>query len=243
VSDSAEIPGRDPPDEQDPEAAAGPTLVRALGALDGTLLTIGAIVGTGIFLTAGDVARAAARPSLVLLVWIAGGVLTLAGALTYGELGALYPRAGCLYHYLREAWGPVYGFLYGWGCLLVIMSGGIAAIAVGFGEYFGTFVPPLASERVVWSIALGPARWSVNGAQVSAALAILALTVVNHFGLRDGAAVQNALTVLKIAAVGALIVAGFVISMPGRVASSSTAADVHPAASENEPAHLPEGAP
>lgn len=191
-----------------------PTLVRALGALDGTLLTIGSIVGTGIFLTAGDVALAVPHPALILLVWLAGGLLTLAGALTYGELGAMYPRAGGLYHYLREAWGPVWGFLYGWSCLFVIMSGGIAAIAVGFGEYFGTFVPWCASERVAWSIALGPARWTVNGAQLAAVLAIIALTAVNHFGLRVGASLQDALTVLKLAAVVALIVAGFALAAP-----------------------------
>ena len=109
-------------------------LVRRLGALDGTLITIGSVIGTGIFLTGGDVARAVPNPVLILLVWVAGGLVTLAGALTYAELGVLIPRAGGLYDYLRAAYGPVWGFFYGWASLLVIMSGGIAAIAVGFGD-------------------------------------------------------------------------------------------------------------
>ena len=122
-------------------AGAPAPLERRLGALDAALLTIGSVIGTGIFLTGGDVARAVGSPGMVLLVWLAGGLLTLAGALTYAELGVLFPRAGGLYAFLREAYGPVWGFFYGWTSLLIIMSGGIAAIAVGFGEYFGSFVP------------------------------------------------------------------------------------------------------
>jgi APA family basic amino acid/polyamine antiporter len=98
-----------------------------LGTLDGALLTVGAVVGTGIFLASGDVARALPHPALVMAAWFVGGLLTLAGALAYAEMGALYPRAGGLYHFLREAWGPLPAFLYGWTCLLVIMTGGIAA--------------------------------------------------------------------------------------------------------------------
>jgi APA family basic amino acid/polyamine antiporter len=118
-----------------PDPGTGPRrLVRGLGAWDGALITIGSIVGTGIFITTGDMARALPRGGLILLAWVLGGLLTLAGALTYGELGALFPRAGGIYHFLREAYGPLWGFLYGWTSFLVIMSGGIAAIAVGFGE-------------------------------------------------------------------------------------------------------------
>ena len=112
-------------------------LVRRLGAWDAALITIGAVIGTGIFLTTGDMAKAMPHTGLVLLVWVVSGLLTLTGALTYAELGAMYPRAGGMYVFLREAYGPLWGFLYGWGAFLVIMSGGIAAIAVGFGEYLG----------------------------------------------------------------------------------------------------------
>jgi APA family basic amino acid/polyamine antiporter len=193
-----------------------PGLERRLGPLDGALLTIGAVVGTGIFLTAGDVARAAGSPGLVLLVWLAGGLLTLAGALTYAELGAMMPRAGGPYHYLRAAWGPFWGFLYGWTCLLVIMTGGIAAIAVGFGEYLGSFLPGFSSARA-WVIPLGLWRWTVSGAQLAAALAIVMLTAVNHLGLRAGATAQGVLTALNFGAALALVAAGLALSPSGAV--------------------------
>lgn len=213
----------------EPAASPGPepTLERRLGALDGVLLTIGAIVGTGIFLTAGDVARAAGTPGLVLVVWLAGGLLTLAGALTYCELGAMTPRAGGPYHYLREAWGPLWGFLYGWTCLLVIMTGGIAAIAVGFGEYLGSFVPLFSSERA-WTGELGPMRWTLTGAQGAAVLAIMLLTAVNHVGLRAGAGVQGALAALKFGAVLALIAVGLALAPAEGAASAATVAAVAP---------------
>jgi APA family basic amino acid/polyamine antiporter len=189
-----------------------PALVRGLGTLDVTLLTVGAVVGTGIFLTPGSIAAAVPHPGLVLLVWLAGGALVLAGAFAYAELGTLFPRAGGLYQYLREAWGPVWGFLYGWTCLLVIMSGGIAAIAVGFGEYLGALVPFFSGERVAWRLALGEGAWVVRGSQLAAVLAILALTVANHFGLRLGALLQNALTAVKIGAVLGLAALGLVLA-------------------------------
>ena len=189
-------------------AAATPQLVRALGAWDGASLTIGAVIGTGIFLTAGDVARALPHPLLALGAWLAGGLLVLAGALSYAEMGAMYPRAGGLYHFLREAWGPLPGFLYGWTCLLVIMTGGIAAIAVGFGEYFGALVPFFSSEHTL--LAVGALR--VSGAQGAALIAILLLTATNHFGVREGAGVQNAFTIAKLGAIAVLVVGGFAVA-------------------------------
>ena len=193
------------------EGAGGegsPGLVRGLGAWDGALLTVGSIVGTGIFLTTADMARRLPHPGLILLVWLAGGLLTLAGALTYAELGVLFPRAGGLYQFLKEAYGPLPGFLFGWIAFLVIMSGGIAALAVAFGEYLGAFLPFFSTQHVLWELPVGPWTWSVSGGQVAAALAIVALTAVNHLGLREGAWVQNALTVLKIGAIVAFAVLG-----------------------------------
>lgn len=197
--------------------------MRRLGALDGTLLTIGAVVGTGIFLTAGDVVREVSRPATALTVWLVAGLLCLCGALTYAELGAMFPRAGGIYHYLREAWGPVWGYLYGWTCLLVIMSGGIAAIAAGFGEYLGAFVPAFAPDRVLWSVPIGAARWTVSGPQGAAALAILVLTVVNHFGVRSAALTQGLLTALKVAVIGAFIGFGLATLSGGRAAEPPAA--------------------
>src|SRR3954462_12919028 len=136
-------------------------LVRGLGTWDGALLTIGSIVGTGIFITTSDMARVLPHPGLILLVWLAGGLLTLAGALTYGELGAMFPRAGGLYHYVREAYGPLWGFLYGWTAFLVIMSGGIAALGVAFGEYLGSFLPWFSTQHVLLQVPVGPWTWTL----------------------------------------------------------------------------------
>ncbi len=194
-----------------------PTLERRLGAFDGALITVGSVVGSGIFLTGGDVARAVQHPSLVLLVWVVGGLVTLAGALTYAELGVLIPRAGGLYDYLSAAYGPVWGFFYGWVGLLVMMSGGIAAIAVGFGEYAGSFVPWFSSSHTWFDVTLGGWRWAPNGAQVAAVLAILLITAINHFGVRSGATTQNLLTAIKIVAMVGF--AAFGLLAPSHAAS------------------------
>jgi APA family basic amino acid/polyamine antiporter len=205
---------------ESPEGRDG-ELVRGLGSWDAALVTVGSVLGTGIFLTTGDIARALPHAGLVLLVWIVGGLLTLAGALTYGELGGLFPEAGGQYVYLREAYGRFWGFLFGWAAFFVIMSGGNAAIAVGFGEYLGAFVPAFSSAHVLASAAIGPWTWQLTGAQVSGALAIALLTAVNIGGLREGALVQNLVTVVKVAAIVALATAGLVL--PTRVASDYAA--------------------
>ena len=197
-----------PAARETPPSSEPRSLRRALGAWDGASLTIGSVIGTGIFLTAGDVARSLPHPGLVLAAWIFGGLLVLAGALAYAEMGVMYPRAGGLYHFLREAWGPLPAFLYGWTCLMVIMTGGCAAISVGFGEYFGALVPAFSSARHV--LDAGPLH--VNGAQLAALLAILLLTATNHFGVRQGAGVQNAFTVAKLGAIAALVVGGLMVA-------------------------------
>jgi APA family basic amino acid/polyamine antiporter len=170
------------------------------------------MVGTGIFLTTGDIARSLPHPGLILLVWLAGGLLTVAGALTYAELGAMFPRAGGMYHFLKEAYGPLWGFLFGWASFLVIMSGGIAAIAVGFGEYLGSFLPFFSTQHVVLAVPVGPWTWSVSGGQLAAAAAIAVLTAVNYVGLREGAWVQNLLTVLKVTAIAGFAVLGLLVA-------------------------------
>ena len=181
-----------------------PGLVRGLGTWDGALLTIGSIVGTGIFLTTSDMARVLPHAGLILGVWLAGGLLTLAGALTYGELGAMFPRAGGMYHYLREAYGPLWGFLFGWAAFLVIMSGGIAALGVAFGTYLASFLPFVSVKA-------------------GACLAILVLTAINHLGLKEGAGVQNTLTVLKIGSIVAFVALGLFAPAPSRSALVSPA--------------------
>jgi APA family basic amino acid/polyamine antiporter len=195
-------------------AAAEPQLVRRLGAWDGALITIGSVLGTGIFITTGDMARVLPSPALILLAWVTGGLVTLAGALTLAELGAMFPRAGGQYQYLKEAYGPLWGFLFGWTCFFVIMTGGIATLAVGFGEYLGSFLPFFSTRNLLLATPVGPWTWTVSGGQVAGALAIVFLTAVNYLGLREGTFVQNAVTVVKIGSIVALAVLGLLVPAP-----------------------------
>jgi basic amino acid/polyamine antiporter, APA family len=189
-------------------------LERGLGVVDAALVTVGSVVGTAIFITPADVARVLPHPGLMLLAWVLGGFITLAGALTYAELGALFPRAGGQYEFLKEAYGTFYGFLFGWVAFLVIMSGGIAAIAVGFGEYLGAFLPFFSTSHTIVTLPLGGFSRSVNGGQVAAAMAIAFLTVVNYVGLRAGAGLQNAVTVAKLGSLLGLAILGFLVKAP-----------------------------
>lgn len=196
----------------EPPAAKG--LVRGLGAWDAALVTIGSVLGTAVFITTADVARVLPHPGLIVAVWVLGGLLTLAGALTYGELGAMFPQAGGMYVYLKEAYGSLWGFLFGWACFLIIMTGGLAALAAGFGEYLGSFVPFFSTAHVLLSVPVLRWTWTVNGGQLGGALAIAVLTVINYVGLREGAGVQNAVTVVKIGSIVGLAIFGLLVAAP-----------------------------
>jgi APA family basic amino acid/polyamine antiporter len=187
-------------------------LVRGLSATDATLITVGAVLGTGAFLTTADVARALPHAGLILLAWVCGGLLAIAGALTYAELATMMPRAGGPYHFLKEAYGPLFGFLKGWVDFLVIMSGGLAAIAVGFGEYLGSFLPFFSTSNVLASADIFGHPWKLTGGALGGVLAILFFTVTSMVGLRESALVQNILTVLKIGAMLALAVLGLFVA-------------------------------
>jgi APA family basic amino acid/polyamine antiporter len=186
-------------------------LRRGLGPFDAILLTIGSIVGTGIFLTGSQIAAAVPHAGIIVLVWILGGLFTLAGALTLAELGAAFPFAGGMYHYLKEAYGPLLGFLYGWLAFLVNMSGGIAAVAVGFGIYFGRMFPFFASEHVLCAVPIGGWHFTLDGAQLAAVVAIILLTAVNHFGLGPGAGANGLVTLIKVLAISGFAIAGLCV--------------------------------
>jgi APA family basic amino acid/polyamine antiporter len=185
-----------------------PSLVRGLGPWDGTLITIGSILGSAIFIAAADVAHAVPHAGLLLVLWVLGGLLTMAGALTYAELAAMFPKAGGQYHFLKEAYGPFWGFLFGWASFTNIMSGGLAALAAGFGVYLGSFIPFFSTENVFFVLPLGSWRWSTNGSQLAGALALAFLTVLNYFGVRQGAFFQNSVTLLKVGSIVVLAAAG-----------------------------------
>jgi APA family basic amino acid/polyamine antiporter len=192
-------------------AGAEPRFARRLGLLDTALLVIGAVVGSGIFLTSGHILRVLPSPGLLLLVWLAGGLITICGALSFAELGGMFPEAGGPYLYIREAYGPAAGFLFGWAFFWFIMGGGLAALAVGFAEFLGTLFPALSMEAVVFSFGPGGREFAVSAGQIVAAAAILFLTGVNTRGIQTSAAVQNVLTFLRVGPVLALVVVGLVI--------------------------------
>lgn len=185
-----------------------PTLVRVLGAWDVAGITAGAMLGSAIFLAAAYVPREVPHPILVILLWVVGGLIAIAGVLSYAELGTMFPEAGGQYHYLKQAFGPLAGFLFGWTSLVAIQSGGIAYLAVAFGEYLGAFVPFFSAHHVVASVSLGSWTWQPNTAQLAGVGAIALLSAINYFGVRQGAGVQGFLTVVKVASLVGLIVAG-----------------------------------
>jgi APA family basic amino acid/polyamine antiporter len=178
------------------------------------LITIGGVIGSAIFLAASDVPKALPHAGLVLLAWLLGGVLTLAGATTYAELGTMYPEAGGQYHFLKQAFGPLSGFLFGWASFLVIMSGGIATLAVGFGEYVGAFVPTLGTGHVLARVRFGSWSWTLSAGQLVGCASIVLLTAVNYRGVRQGAAVQNLVTWLKLASLAAIAAYGLLGPAP-----------------------------
>ena len=187
-----------------------PKFLRRLNLMDTAFLVVGAVIGSGIFMTPGLIAAGVPSPGLLLVVWLAGGLVTLCGALSFAELGAMYPQAGGQYVYLREAYGSGAAFLFGWGFFGFIMCGGLAALAVGFAEFFGSFVPSLSTGVEIGHFSAFGLSYSLSAGQLVAAASIVLLTVVNSFGIRAGVAVQNLLTVFRIGAVGALVVLGLV---------------------------------
>jgi APA family basic amino acid/polyamine antiporter len=164
---------------------------RALGPFDATMVVIGGIIGSGIFINPYIVAQRLDSPALVLGAWIAGGAIALAGAYSYAELGALFPRAGGQYVYLRDAYHPVAGFLYGWALLALIESGAIAAVAITFASY---------ALRLVGRPDMAPVPLAIG--------AVVLLSIINFFGVKPGSRVLNVFVVLKVAALALLIVAG-----------------------------------
>ncbi len=162
------------------------------------------MIGSGIFLTTGNMAVSIPSAPLLLLAWTMGGVLSIAGGLTYAEMGAMFPRSGGVYVFLKEAFGPLPGFLYGWAALLVVVSGGIAAVAVGFAEYVSYFLPELSLSRVLWSATTPLGVLSLSAGKIVAVLAIAILGYVNYVGVRSGNMVNVVLTAAKIGGLAAL---------------------------------------
>jgi APA family basic amino acid/polyamine antiporter len=180
---------------------------RALGPFDATMVVVGGIIGAGIFINPYIVAQRLPSGGWILAAWVAGGLIALAGALAYAELGSLFPKAGGQYVYLREAYHPVVGFLYGWALLLLIECGAIAAVAITFAEYALRLTGRPGAPAVPLAIA-----------------AIVVVSAINYFGVKPGSRVLNVFVVLKVAALAVLIGAGFLLSPAGTVLAEAPAA-------------------
>ncbi|HXG54399.1 MAG TPA: amino acid permease [Vicinamibacterales bacterium] len=179
-------------------------LIRAIGLGSAILLVVGSVIGSGIFLTTGNMASVIPSPSLLLAAWVLGGILALAGGLTYAEMGAMFPRSGGVYVFLKEAFGALPAFLYGWASLLVVVSGSIAAVAVGFAEYLSYFIPAASTSRVVFVTAVPWGTFAISSGQLVAAASIAVLGAVNYVGVRSGNMVNVVLTAAKVAGLVAL---------------------------------------
>jgi APA family basic amino acid/polyamine antiporter len=191
---------------------SGPGLLRRLGLFDATMLVMGGIIGAGIFVNPAEVARSVHTPALIVGAWLAGGAIALAGAFVYAELAARRPEVGGQYAYLRDAFGPVPAFLYGWSLLLVIQSGGMAAVAITFARYF----------QDLTHIGIGEG-WI-------AAFVLALLTLINCFGVRSGSNVQSGLMLLKILTIAALVLCGFWFVSAAPAAAPVASASAGPSA-------------
>src|SRR5881394_3680343 len=196
------------------EPAAEQKFVRGLGLLDSTMLVAGSMIGSGIFIVSAIISRQVGAPGWLLVVWLVTGVLTLMAALSYGELAAMMPKAGGQYVYLREAFSPLWGFLYGWTLFLVIQTGTIAAVAVGFARYTGVLIPWVSEKNyLIEPIRFGGYALSLSTAQFVGLAMIALLTYMNTRGLKLGKIVQNIFTTAKTGALIALIVLGIIVGV------------------------------
>ena len=202
----------------------GQQLVRALGSLDATMIVIGSMIGSGIFITSAESARLIGAPGWLLLAWAVAGLMTITGALCCSELATMMPHAGGVYVFLREAYGPAVGFLFGWTLFLVIQTGTIAAVAIAFAKFLGVFVAAVGPENYFMRpISLG-AHYAVSLSteQTSAIALIILLTWTNTRGLEIGKLVQNTFTFAKTAALAGVVVIGLLLGWNANSAARSS---------------------
>ena len=179
-----------------------------MGLFSATAIVMGSMIGSGIFIVSADMSRTLGSPALLIGAWLLTAAMTIIGALSYGELAAMMPKAGGQYVYLREALGPIWGFLYGWTLFLVIQTGTVAAVGVAFGKFLGVFFPAVSKNNWVWH--LGTGNVGLNTANLVAIVVITLLTLLNTFGVRLGALVQNVFTSAKVLALAGVVGVGLV---------------------------------
>jgi APA family basic amino acid/polyamine antiporter len=200
--------------------------VRAISRLDATALVVGSMIGSGIFIVSAQTLRDVHAPGVMLLVWALAGAVTVMGALTYGELAAMFPNAGGQYVYLREGISPLFGYLYGWTLFVVIQTGTIAAVAVAFARFTGVLFPALTPDvflggTVNFPQPIGPITVGLSPQRVLAVLSIVILTWINVRGVRTAALIQTSLTVVKTAALAGLIILGLLVGRDATAMASN----------------------
>ena len=217
-------------------SADTPRLVQSLGLFSSTALVVGSMVGSGIYIVGADIARGTSSPALFLGAWVVTAILTMIGALSYGELAAMMPKAGGQYVYLRESLGPLWGFLYGWTLFLVIQTGTIAAVTVAFGKFLGVFFPAISTTHWLWHIAhvpalqvgpmvLGNMEIGVSTANLTGIAVVILLAIVNIFGVKLGALIQNVFTTAKALALASLILLAFTVGRNANAIAANFGAD------------------
>ncbi|MFC1783423.1 APC family permease, partial [Planctomycetota bacterium] len=201
--------------EQNSTQKEKPGLIRQLSLFDSTMMLMGIIIGSGIYMTTGDMAQHIPSAGLLLLAWVVGGLLALFGALSFAELGAAMPHAGGQYIYLREAYSPLWGYLFGWMLFFVAMGGSIATLGAGFARYVGFFFPALGTDNFLYQKELhlfGTTHmYSLSVGHFVAIAAILALSFFNYIGVVFGKWIQNIITVIKIGTLILFIFLGLTI--------------------------------
>jgi len=189
--------------------ASAPHFVQGMGLFSATAIVMGSMIGSGIFIVPADMSRVLGSPVLLIAAWLVTALMTIIGALSYGELAAMMPKAGGQYVYLRESLGPIWGFLYGWTLFLVIQTGTIAAVGVAFGKFLGVFFPSVSQTHWLWHV--GSGNVGLSTANLAAIIVIVLLTWTNTRGVKLGAAVQNVFTSAKVLALLAVIGVGVLL--------------------------------
>ncbi|MGA8352056.1 MAG: amino acid permease [Isosphaeraceae bacterium] len=204
-----------------PKAVKAGALHRDIGVLDATMLVMGAMIGSGIFITSAESARLVGAPGWLLVAWALAGLMTISGAIASAELAAMMPRAGGQYVFLRVAYGPMFGFLFGWSLFLVVQTGTIAAVAVAFAKFLGVFWPAISADAqpLFRPVILGHYAVSLSTQQLVAVALIVILTITNTRGLKLGTLIQNTFTFAKTAALAALIAIGLTLGWSGKAAA------------------------
>ncbi|MBB2149352.1 APC family permease [Pedobacter gandavensis] len=196
---------------------------RELGLLDGTMLVVGSMIGSGIFIVSADIARQVGSAGWLIVIWVLTGLVTVIAAVSYGELSAMFPKAGGQYVYLKEAYNKLIAFLYGWSFFAVIQTGTIAAVGVAFSKFSAYLYEPLSDTNILWQLQTGtaangtPEYFALNAAQLVSIVTIVFLTYLNSRGVKDSKTLQTFLTIIKILSLFGLIVFGFTLGAKAEV--------------------------